>query len=106
MIGLFSTLARSSASLPHGYQSTGLYACCRRYGLCSSIRRLGLRPDVSLDPSLISISSALCWITRYQGKSRSLSYPSPGSGKIGFAHEAVWLRVCEPATQKSELGEA
>ena len=29
-MGLSSTRARSKASLPHGYQSTGLSACWRR----------------------------------------------------------------------------
>src|SRR5688572_10969646 len=39
-IGLSSRAARSSASGPHGYQSTGLWACCSRYGLVSLARRL------------------------------------------------------------------
>src|SRR5436190_15028984 len=39
-IGLPSACARSKASGPHGYQSTGLWACCRRYGLVSRARRL------------------------------------------------------------------
>ena len=34
------SLARRSASSPHGYQSTGLCACWSRYGLVSSARRL------------------------------------------------------------------
>src|ERR1700704_2895870 len=38
-IGWFSWAAFSNASLPHGYQSTGLWACCRRYGLVSSASR-------------------------------------------------------------------
>ena len=29
--------ARSSASAPHGYQSTGFAACCRRYGEVSRL---------------------------------------------------------------------
>src|SRR5436305_4949740 len=37
--GLSSVLARSNASSPHGYQSTGLSLCCRRYGLVSSASR-------------------------------------------------------------------
>src|SRR3954470_12468555 len=41
-IGLFSRFDRSSASGPHGYQSTGLFACWRRYGLVSLARRLGI----------------------------------------------------------------
>src|SRR5512140_2480874 len=40
MIGRFSRCAVANASAPHGYQSTGLCACCRRYGLLSWIRRL------------------------------------------------------------------
>src|SRR6266404_384530 len=39
-IGLFSLLAFSNASSPHGYQSTGLWACWSRYGLVSWIKRL------------------------------------------------------------------
>src|SRR5215472_16166564 len=39
-IGLPSRRARSSASLPHGYHSTGLWACCLRYGLVSVMRWL------------------------------------------------------------------
>src|SRR5687767_2985249 len=35
-IGRSSSRARVSASSPHGYQSTGLSACWRRYGLVSS----------------------------------------------------------------------
>src|SRR6516165_1977194 len=34
-MGLFSRRARSSASRPHGYHSTGLCACFLRYGLVS-----------------------------------------------------------------------
>src|SRR5512147_453361 len=38
--GLSSARARAKASSPHGYQSTGLCACCSRYGLVSRARRL------------------------------------------------------------------
>src|ERR1044072_8256974 len=41
-IGFRSVLARVSASSPHGYQSTGLFACCSRYGLVSLAKRLGI----------------------------------------------------------------
>src|ERR1041384_936585 len=41
-IGRSSRLARSSASSPHAYQSTGLCACCKRYGLVSLMRRFGI----------------------------------------------------------------
>src|SRR5262245_57756774 len=44
-IGLFSDLAFANASSPQGYQSTGLFACCKRYGLFSPARRLrAMRP--------------------------------------------------------------
>jgi hypothetical protein len=39
--GLSSSAAFLKASSPHGYQSTGLYACCCRYGLFSLMRWLG-----------------------------------------------------------------
>src|SRR6266536_2133947 len=38
-IGLFSSRALAKASAPHGYQSTGLCACWRRYGDFSRARR-------------------------------------------------------------------
>src|SRR5579883_572872 len=41
-MGLFSSRARRSASSPQGYQSTGLWACCSRYGLVSSLSRLAM----------------------------------------------------------------
>src|SRR5947207_10186394 len=41
-IGLFSRRARVNASSPHGYQSTGLWACCSKYGLVSLARRFWL----------------------------------------------------------------
>ncbi len=36
-----SSAARRKGSSPHGYQSTGLYACCCRYGLFSEMRWFG-----------------------------------------------------------------
>src|SRR6202521_3369973 len=39
-MGFVSCLAASRACSPQGYQSTGLSACCRRYGLVSAARRL------------------------------------------------------------------
>src|SRR6267378_729530 len=38
-IGLSSFRAFSNAAGPHAYQSTGLWACCNRYGLFSWLRR-------------------------------------------------------------------
>src|SRR5947209_1315805 len=39
---LFSFFALAKASSPQGNQSTGLWACCSRYGLISRARRLAL----------------------------------------------------------------
>src|SRR5262245_60434675 len=41
-MGLSSRRARSRASLPQAYQSTGLSACLARYGLVSFARRFGI----------------------------------------------------------------
>ena len=42
-IGLSSARAFAKASSPHGYQSTGLSLCWRRYGDVSRARRLAIR---------------------------------------------------------------
>src|SRR5438445_13369023 len=39
-MSFFSFFALANASGPQGYQSTGLWACCRRYGLVCWARRL------------------------------------------------------------------
>src|SRR5438876_3333033 len=44
-INLSSAFARSSASRLQAYQSTGLWACCRRYGLVSSMSRFAMRSE-------------------------------------------------------------
>ena len=38
-IGFSSAAAFAKASSPHGYQSTGLAACCSKYGLRSRLKR-------------------------------------------------------------------
>src|SRR6266540_427745 len=45
-IGLPSVRARSNASSPHGYQSTGLSRCWCRYGLVSWPKRFVTAPNV------------------------------------------------------------
>ena len=52
-MGLSSSLDRCSASSPHGYQSTGLLACCNRYGLVSLASRLGMA-HLYKDPPLVA----------------------------------------------------
>ena len=39
-MGFSSARARANASSPHGYQKTGLAACCSRYGLVLPARLL------------------------------------------------------------------
>lgn len=53
-MGLFSFLAFSKASGPHAYQSTGLCACCNRYGLFSCMSLLWF--------FLISLFADLCFM--------------------------------------------
>src|SRR5579885_3846980 len=59
-IGLSSRLAFSKASGPQGYQSTGLWACCRRYGLFSWINRLVCCDDDDIGASAYSLTSSFC----------------------------------------------
>ena len=49
-MGRSSWRARCSASSPQGYQSTGFSECCKRYGLVSSINRLGIVALPGADP--------------------------------------------------------
>jgi len=57
-IGRFSLRARASASGPHGYQSTGLSACCNKYGLVSWAKRLGIvRSELERQFALNRLSS-------------------------------------------------
>src|SRR5438094_409477 len=48
-IGLSSRRAWPSASSPQGCQSTGLFACCSKYGLVSPARRLAMRESGECD---------------------------------------------------------
>src|SRR5947208_2962644 len=57
-IGLSSASALPRASSPQGYQSTGLFACWRRYGLVSFARRL------AIPQSLAPIPLATCRFSR------------------------------------------
>src|SRR5262245_8573554 len=59
-MSLFSFFALANASGPQGYQSTGLCACRRRYGLVSLARRLvnfGWAPCASLAAGFSSARS-------------------------------------------------
>src|SRR5438270_12920947 len=61
-IGLSSRFDLASASSPHAYQSTGLCACCKRYGLVSLIRRfVCLYSDIRRGVSRLNCSELL-WV--------------------------------------------
>src|SRR5947208_2278184 len=45
-IGLFSARAFSKVAGPHGSHCTGLWACCRKYGLFSSISAFVCTPSL------------------------------------------------------------
>src|SRR5438105_8291981 len=57
--GLSSARARPNASSPHGYQSTGLPACWRRYGLVSWASRF-ISPPTLPTPPVFGDLSSLC----------------------------------------------
>jgi hypothetical protein len=63
-IGLLSSRALFNASSPHGYQSTGLWACCSRYGLVSRARRFGITCVVELRMSEANANFTLGRIAR------------------------------------------
>src|SRR5512147_2970951 len=62
-IGLSSRRARSNASSPQGYQSTGSWACWRRYGLFSPARRLTRRGSSAEreDAGSFGLIMGFCW---------------------------------------------
>ena len=78
-MGRSSSLARPSASAPHGYQSTGLCACCSRYGL-------------------VSPASRLAW--RTWGGTAGAAVPAPGGGGAGSrAPAACAAAACAAASR-------
>ena len=73
-IGRSRSVARASASGPHGNQSTGLWACWRRYGLVSPARRLGMSG----------------WYARVWLQCRDAPRPCPAAGCRGPARGRLW----------------
>src|SRR5215207_7120682 len=59
-MGRSSCAARARASSPQGNQSTGLWACWRRYGLVSRTSRLVKRGAAVMTRSSLGIRSAEC----------------------------------------------
>ncbi len=64
-MGLFSSFAFCNASGPQGYQFTGLWACCSKYGLMVSINRLVCFVAVSC----MLVFSSSVWAVLAQTKS-------------------------------------
>src|SRR5579862_5664581 len=90
-MGLSASLAAWKASSPHGYQSTGLSRCWRRYGLVSSARRF-TRP--AYDPGMD---------LRLDGKVALVTGASKGIGKaIAGALAASGAKVML-SSRKAEL---
>src|SRR5205823_14452658 len=63
-IGLSSSFAFWRASGPHGYQSTGLWACCSRYGLVSPARRFAIAQYLNSPVSPEGTTTLQCLLTR------------------------------------------
>src|SRR3954471_7490668 len=62
-IGTSRSRARSSASSPHGYQSTGFSACWRRYGLVSFERRFGTGNTLPVQlMRALAVAAVIPWI--------------------------------------------
>src|SRR6185437_15001168 len=90
-IGLFSTRARSRASGDQGHQSTGLSACCSRYGLVSCARRLGIVRTLSARQLVQFVGQPT--LELYRGAQSFLTHVrSPAGGQAGsasIAHRVV-----------------
>src|SRR5438270_9964280 len=83
----FSFLAFSNASGPHGYQSTGLWACWSRYGLDSFASRL-----VWADSLLGSAAGSVMGKTRRRAARRmgdSAELRAEGDRQYNQPHHAV-----------------
>src|ERR1700737_955903 len=83
---LFSFFALANASGPHGYQSTGLWACCNRYGLVSRARRLALCALGSFGGSLSAVTAA----------GKDSSRPSSVATIVGLTGETPWCVLGSP----------
>ena len=83
--------ARSSASSPHGYQSTGLSACWRRYGLVSSARRF-MRKHAARNAAELGRRSA------------ARAARSRASSRAGARAGAGARRTASPGDELRELG--
>src|SRR5581483_3379622 len=80
---LFSFLAFAKASGPHGYQSVGLWACMRRYGLVSLARRF-----VNLGLALLGAPAPLGSMAQKHVRHASTTMPARVGNKSARMSEA------------------
>src|SRR5690242_1527632 len=93
--GTSRSTAAVQASSPHGYQSTGLSACWRRYGLVSAARRLGMRGTVATADGAPAIPPHAGWV---RARARAPIRP-PERSKGSYGHRAT---VAPPIDRRGE----
>lgn len=81
--GRSSARARANASSPHGYQSTGLSACWRRYGLVSVASRFTRR----------SLRPHRCYFCRVVDPFITAAGPAPAKGREALLRQLALLGV-------------
>ena len=100
--------AAANASSPHGYQSTGLSACWRRYGLASSARRF-TRASTATEPASGRRGTGPAVEISLEGKVALVTGASRGIGKAiakayADAGASVLLVVAEAARPRGGGG--
>src|SRR5947207_1708331 len=95
-MGLSSWHALASASSPHGYQSTGLSACWRRYGLVSWARRFtcpvfqaAAPPRGSIRPMSLPSGTVTFVFTDVEGSTRLLHQLRDRYGEVVAAQRRL-----------------
>ena len=94
------SLAFAKASSPHAYQSTGLCACWRRYGLVSLIRRFVCFFTVCINSGRFQYSHFHSRTTGWIGNSFALFVPLP----LMIVHNLnLEDTTCDPSEANSPL---
>src|SRR4051794_2905274 len=86
-MSFFSFFALANASGPQGYQSTGLWACCSRYGLLSLASRLAFffSPGLSL-PLAFGFSAAAD-----RSRAERHRHPAPSAPRRVVDRDRCWF---------------